>query len=206
MLIILIVMLGVYYANFRHVGLYETFNCSEINSYNPQHPDIQTRNNHKTNNYSFFNTIIDYLVNYNNSYSDLNDELSASIFVGNNKTYSQDANGYLYKLYLDKKRRTDLNRLKKVSLTNHIEAMKKQIVYLFNIILLISFLAIVLLISLIVYISAPFYLNYAIAFAVIAIIIIIMFFIFSIIQPTRMKANKNYWANKNPTNETINNL
>ena len=205
-LIILIVMLGIYYANFRHVGLYETFTCNEKSAYNPQHPDIQTRNNHVTNNYNFFNTIIDYLNTYNNAYVDLNDELSASVFIGNNKTYSQDANDYLYKLYVDKKRRTDHNRLKKVSLTNHIEAMKKQIVYLFNLILTISFLAIILLISLIVYASAPFYLNYVIAFASIAILTIIIFFIFSLKQPTRMKVNKNYWANKNPTDETINNL
>ncbi len=205
-LIILIVMLGIYYANFRHVGLYETFTCSEKSPYNPLHPDATTRNNHLTNNYNFFNTIIDYLNTYNNAYTDLNDELSASVFIGNNKTYSQDANEYLYKLYVDKKRRTDHNRLKKVSLTNHIEAMKKQIVYLFNIILVISFLAIILLISLIVYTSAPFYLNYVIAFATIAIFTIIIFFIFSLKQPTRMKANKNYWANKNPADETINNL
>jgi len=205
-LIILIVMLGIYYANFRHVGLYETFTCSEKSPYNPLHPDSETRNKHLTNNYSFFNTIIDYLNTYNNAYTDLNDELSASVFIGNNKTYSQDANEYLYKLYVDKKRRTDHNRLKKVSLTNHIEAMKKQIVYLFNVILVISFLAIILLISLIVYNSAPFYLNYVIAFATIAIFSIIIFFIFSLKQPTRMKANKNYWANKNPADETINNL
>lgn len=206
MLIILIVMLGIYYANFRHVGLYETFTCNEKSAYNPQHPDIQTRNYHVTNNYNFFNTIIDYLNTYNNAYVDLNDELSASVFIGNNKTYSQDANDYLYKLYVDKKRRTDHNRLKKVSLNNHIEAMKKQIVYLFNLILTISFIAIVLLISLIVYASAPFYLNYVITFASIAILAVIIFFIFSLKQPTRMKVNKNYWANKNPTDETINNL
>lgn len=205
-LIILIVMLGIYYANFRHVGLYETFICSEKSPYTPQHPDTTTKNNHITNNYTFFNTISDYLNIYNNAYADLNDELSASVFIGNNKIYSRDANEYLYKLYIDKKRRTDHNRLKKVSLTNHIEAMKKQIVYLFNVILVISFLAIVLLISLIIYTSAPFYLNYVIAFATIAIFIVIIFFIFSLKQPTRMKANKNYWANKNPADETINNL
>lgn len=205
-LIILFVMLGIYYANFRHVGLYETFTCSQTNPYNPQHPDIETRNNHKSNNYTFFNTIIDFLNMYNNSYSDLNDELSASVFIGNNKTYSEDANTYLYKLYVDKKRRTELNRLKTVSLTNHIEAMKKQIVNLFNIILLIGLIAIVLLISLITYTSAPFYLNYVIAIASIAIIIVIILYIYSIKQPTRMKVNKNYWANKNPTNETINNI
>lgn len=205
-LIILIVMLAIYYSNFSHVGVYEKFNCSSVNTYNPLHTDIQTRNNHLTNNYNFFNTIIDYLNNYNNSYSDLNDKLSASVFVGNNKTYSEDANTYLYRLYIDKKRRTEINRMKKISLTNHIEAMKKQIVYLFNIILLICFLTIVLVITLILYTSAPFYLNYIIAFAVIAIILIMVFFIFSMTQPTRMKSNKNYWANKNPTDETINNI
>lgn len=199
-------MLGIYYANFRHIALYEAFTCNSEVPYNPQHPDARTKNNHITNNYSFFNTIIEYLNSYNNSYIDLNDELSASVFIGNNKTYSQDANSYLYKLYVDKKRRTELNRLKKVSLTNHIEAIKKQIIYLFNIILTISLVAIVLLISLIVYISAPFYLNYVIAFATIAIFIVIITFIFALKQPTRMKVNKNYWANKNPLEETINNL
>jgi len=205
-LIVLIILLAIYYSNFSHVGLYETFDCNFNNQYNPTHKDIQTRNNHKTNNYNFFNTISDYLNNYNNAYSDLNDSLSASVFIGNNKTYADDANTYLYRLYVDKKRRTELNRMKKISLNNHIEAMKKQIVYLFNIIILISFLAIILVVSLIIYTSAPFYINYIITFAIIAIIAAVVFFIYSIVQPTRMKANKNYWADQNPNNETINNL
>lgn len=45
-----------------------------------------------------------------------------------------------------------------------------------------------------------------ITFASIAIIILIIYYIYAVIQPTRLIANKNYWANKNPSEETYTKL
>lgn len=146
------------------------------------------------------------LQRYNITYTALNDGMSSIMYIANNKTFSNDANMYLYKLYLDKKRRGDINKLKKTNFANIIESIKKQITYLFNIILLISFITIILLISLIWFNIATSHINYIFAFAIISIAIIMFYFNSAIIQPTRMIARKNYWSNNNPSKDSLNAL
>jgi len=216
MLVILIILTFLFYNNFSHVSLYETFgiadtstisiDCNVINNYNPNHPDAQTRNYNLINNYGFFNGIIDKINVYNNTYNDLNNSLGSIVFIGNNRSFSEDANNYLYKLFIEKRRTTDANRLKKISYINLIEAIKQQVIYLFNMILLISLLTIILLLSIIGYINMPQALNYVFVFAAIAIVIVSLIFIYSMIRPTRLMAKKNYWADNNPSDDTINNL
>jgi len=62
------------------------------------------------------------------------------------------------------------------------------------------------LIALILYVNMPQSLNLIIIFVSIAIFLIIIYYIYTVVQPTRMIANKNYWANKNPSQETYNKL
>lgn len=225
-LILLIILTIIYYNTFKHVSLYENFttpdctsttvniNCStitttksreEIEQISPS--SAQTAANNNAKNYaSFFNAFTKELTDYSSTYLMLNDSLSTVIYVGNNRTFSQDANIYLYKLYVEKRKKNNINELKKNNLSNLIQAIKKQIIYLFNIILIISFITIVMLVCLIWYNLALFNINLILAFAAIAIIIIMFYFYYSIIQPTRMLANKNYWANTNPSKDTINTL
>lgn len=107
---------------------------------------------------------------------------------------------------MEKKNLNEANRLKKVSLTNLIEGMKKQILYLFNIILLLSCLTIILLLGLMLHSTYPFLIIYILILCSILVIITIIYFIFAIIQPTRMVANKNYWANNRPSENILSKL
>ena len=113
---------------------------------------------------------------------------------------------YLKNLYIEKKRKSDLYRLKRINLVNLIETLKKEVIYLFNIILIIFLIIIILLIALILYVNIPDSIIFIITFVIIASFLVIYYFIIMIIQPTRLIANKNYWSNNNPSNKTINKL
>lgn len=219
-LILLIILTVLYYNNFSHVNLYEKFvssplllplsfnipNCSDKNNYNFNTGDVSRNNTNKANNYKFFNDITPNISQYNNEYSDINTQMSSGIYTTDNTIYEQQADNYLSSMYIDKKRRIDLFRIKRTSLVNLIEAIKQRILYLFNIIFIICLLTIVLLIALILYVNMPQALNIIIIFVSIAIFLIIIYYIYTVVQPTRMIANKNYWANKNPSQETYNKL
>ena len=222
-LILLIILTVLYYNNFSHVNLYEKFvsslidrtvtplsfnilNCSDKNNYNFNTGDVSRNNTNKANNYKFFNELTINITNYNKQYSDINAQMSSAIYTTDNTVYEQNADNYLSSMYIDKKRRIDLFRIKRTSLVNLIEAIKQQILYLFNIIFIICLLTIVLLIALILYVNMPQALNIIIIFVSIAIFLIIIYYIYTVVQPTRMIANKNYWANKNPSQETYNKL
>jgi hypothetical protein len=84
-----------------------------------------------------------------------------------------------------------------------IEILKKQINYLFNIVFFISCFAIILLISLVIYSTAPQLYIFVIILCIVLISILMIYFTFAIIQPTRMIANKNYWASVNPSIKSI---
>jgi len=208
--IIIIIITLLYYNNFKHINLYEKFTMFTKGTGDECTTYVSTFNSkitdHKNSHTQLYNDIRYNMNNYNKKIKDIFDNLRTNIYTIGNKVFVQDANTYLYNLYKEKKNQNEVNRIKKISLTNMIETMKKQVIYLFNIILLINLLIIILLLGLILFTNFPFYLNYIIILCIILITIIIIYFIFSIIQPTRMIANKNYWANKNPSDELLNNL
>ncbi len=222
-LILLIILTVLFYNNFSQVNYYEKFtvvsqsddikrfnifSCTDANkvSYDPNSRNTAQNNAHRQNNYTFFNTISDYLISYNNAYSDLNTQMSSGIYTTDNKAFEQDANNYLNSMYIEKKRKIDLFRIKRTSLTNLIEAIKQQIIYLFNIIFIICLLTIVLLIALLLYVNMPQAMGLIITLVSLAIFFIVIYYIYAVVQPTRLIANKNYWANKNPSQETYNKL
>jgi uncharacterized membrane protein len=221
----------VYYNKFKYINLYERFtavansdifsstatnlpsgtatplinsqacisNTIEINSETAHAP---LRNSHKI----FVNNIASELNTYNNAISNLISGVSTNLYTSNYGVFTKDGNNYLYNLYVEKKTQNEANRIKKVALANMLDTMKRHIVYLFNVILLISLLTIVLLFGLILFSNFPLFLTPIISLCVILIIIIIIYFINSIVQPTRMLINKNYWANKNPSRLSISKL
>ena len=192
---------------FNHVNLYEKFTMNGINGLTIiNYRGGGTSNKEQKNHYDFCNSIITNINNYNDEVKNLTNEIRNNINTVGNKTFSKDANSYLYKLYLEKKNQNEVNRLKKVSLTNFIESMKKQVLYLFNIIVFISNLIIILLLGLMLYSGVPFLLPYIIALCVILTVILVVYFMIAIIQPTRMIASKNYWANNRPDADLLNNL
>jgi hypothetical protein len=217
-LILIIILTILFYNNFSHINLYEKFtiipngntfgiiDCTNRVSYNPNTKNPAQNNAQRANNYDFFNEISKNVSEYNNQYSDLNTQMSSGIYTSDNKVFEQDADNYLNSMYIDKKRKIDLFRIKRTSLINLIEAIKQQIIYLFNIIFIICLLTIVLLFALLLYVNMPQFMSLIIGLVSIAIILIVIYYIYAVVQPTRLIANKNYWANKNPSEETYNKL
>ena len=217
--IILAFITFVYYNNFSHINLYERFTNVYVpdvytiisDSRSTVGPSITaciqntfdltdpTKVNGINTHINYINKLSTELNSYNESINNIMNGLRTNIYTANYGIFTKDGNTYLYNLYIEKKNQNESNRIKKVALANMLDTMKRHIVYLFNIILLISLLTIILLFGLILFSNFPFYLNYIIILCIILISIIIIYFINSIVQPTRMLVNKNYWANKNPS-------
>ena len=159
-------------------------------------------NNHKT----FYNKLLPKINEYSNAYNDLLNNMRLNVYTIGSKSFSQDANIYLYNLYLEKKRQIEINNVKLTNFFNMIEVIKKQINYLFNIIFFIACFSIILLIALVIYSTAPHLYIFVIILCIVLISILMIYFTFAIIQPTRMIANKNYWAILNPSKTTYSKL
>jgi hypothetical protein len=196
LLVILIIITFIYYINFKYINLYENFVAigSETNLIS-----LSSLSDHAT----FYNDLLPAINEYSNAYNDLLNNMRVNINTIGNKTFSRDSNIYLYNLYLEKKRQVEYNHIKSTNLFNFIEVIKKNIDYLFNIILIISCFTIILLISLIIYSIVPFLYIFIIVLCVVLITILMIYFTIVIIQPTRMIANKKYWASENPALKTI---
>lgn len=150
-----------------------------------------------------YNKFIPYINEYVNAYNDLLNNLRQNMYTIGSKSFSQDANIYLYNLYLEKKKLIESNNIKSTKLFNFIEIIKKHMNYLNNIILIISLFFIILLKSLIIYSILSISYIYIIIVAVILLIILMIYFTIVIIQPTRMVADKKYWASVNPSSKAI---
>jgi hypothetical protein len=212
-LIILIVITFLYYTNFKYVNLYENFASIPMIAL-----DDTTGNNlpikifnvndntHNKIHAAVYNSLQAKMNEYINAYTDLLNNTRVNINTVGSKTFSQDANIYLYNLYLDKKRQVEFNHIKLTNLFNMIEVIKKQINYLFNIIFAIACFLIIILIALVLYSTIPELYIFVIILCVILITILMIYFAYAIIQPTRMIANKNYWASLNPSKKAIGKL
>jgi len=212
-LVILIVITYLYYTNFKYVNLYEKFAATQALSSivisNGSSNSIifsQTTPTHRNNHANFYNQLLPAANQYQNAINDLMNNLRMNVYTIGSKTFSQDANIYLYNLYLEKKRQLENNKIKLTNLFNMIEVIKKQINYLFNIIFIIACFAIILLLALVIYSNAPQLYIFVIILCVVLISILMTYFAFAIIQPTRMIANKNYWAIVNPSKIALSRL
>jgi len=231
-LILLIVITYLYYVNFKYVNLYEKFTVSigekvgyayltneQTTSLTNNQVIITTAtcssNNitfsptisaNVSNHANFYNLLLPNINEYSNSINDILNNMSLNIYTINNKTFSQDANIYIYNLYLEKKRQIEENKIKFTNLLNMLEIIKKQINYLFNIVFIIACFLIILLLGLVIYSTAPQLYIFVIILCVVLISILMIYFAFTIVQPTRMIANKNYWASVNPSRSSISKL
>jgi hypothetical protein len=208
----LIVITFLYYINFKYVNLYENFAGTVITTTGDNNANTPIKIYNPTDNFhvkthaEVYNALQKNMNDYINAYNDLLNNTRVNINTVGSKTFSQDANIYLYNLYLEKKRQVEYNNIKLTNLFNMIEVIKKQINYLFNIIFLIACFSIILLIALVLYSTTPQLYIFIIILCVILITILMVYFAYAIIQPTRMIANKNYWATLNPSKYTMSNL
>ena len=207
LLILQIVLTFLYYSNFKYVNLYEKFylttdTCPAITG-TPIISYSSSTSTHMYNHNKIYSLIIPEITKYNNAINNLNDKLRMTIYTVDSQSFSQDANKYLYNMYLEKKRSVEINKTKLINYFNMIEVIKKQINYLFNVIFAISCFSIIILLGLVIYSSVPQLYIFVIVLCIILIIILMIYFTFAVIQPTRMIVNKNYWANENPSKSSI---
>jgi hypothetical protein len=212
--IILFIITYIYFVNFKYIVLYEKFvNTQELQDNKSLIPcstttiiNFPNSNTVRTNHAEFYNKLLPNINEYSNNVSELFNELRMNIYTIGSKSFSQDANIIIYNLYLDKKRQLEQNNIKLTNLFNMIEIIKKQISYLFNFVFIIACLCLILLLGLVLYSSIPQLFYYIIVLCVVLITILMIYFTFVIIQPTRMIANKNYWAIANPSKNNMGKL
>jgi len=209
MLILIIILTILFYNNFSHINLYEKFaniTCTNNNNYKTTYSDANTNNLNIANNYDVFNTIAEEIDKYNKALDAVNYQMSSGIYTTDNSILTQDADNYINDIYLTKIKKINIYKTKHTELKNLIETMKQQIIYLYNIIVIICIFVIILLIALIFYVNMPFATNYIIGLVSIAIFILVIYYIYAIVKPTRLIANKNYWADHNPSKTTVGKL
>ena len=210
LLVLLVIITFLYYTNFKYVNLYEKFaDVTDAATITFTTGDIITFSNtlqHKNNNINIYNFLLPSINEYSNAYNELLNNMRLNVYTIGSKSFSQDANIYLYNLYVEKKRQLEINKVKLTNFFNMIEVIKKQINYLFNIIFFIACFSIILLIALVIYSTAPHLYIFVIILCIVLISILMIYFTFAIIQPTRMIANKNYWAILNPSKTTYSKL
>jgi hypothetical protein len=211
--ITLLIITYIYYVSFKYIVLYENFiNTTELDNNKTLIGSscsvitIINNNTVRLNHASFYNNSISKINDYSNAVNDLFNDLRMNIYTIGSKSFSQESNIIIYNVYLEKKRQLEQNNIKLTNLFNMIEIIKKQTSYLFNFVFIISCLCLILLLGLVLYSSIPQLYIHIIILCVILITILMIYFAFAIIQPTRMIANKNYWAISNPTKKTMGKL
>ena len=152
---------------------------------------------------SIYNRLVTSINEYNTEIKNIMDSIGSNINTDSYSIFTHDADTYLNNLLIQKSGENDANKNKTITLNNTIEVIKKRITYIFNVILLIAFITIIIILGLILYLNIPFYFKYIIALCSILIFIVIVYFIYIIVQPTRMIANKNYWAIVNPSQKLM---
>ena len=120
--------------------------------------------------------------------------------------FANDINEYMRSLTLDKKRKAEFYKIKTTTLENNIEIMKKSINYYYYLIVFIASLIIILMLGLILYLTFPQLLLQIVVLCIILLIIIVYFFTYKMHKTTRIYENKNYWANYNPSKNTLDNM
>ena len=110
---------------------------------------------------------------------------------------------YIKKLSVVKNEKAELYNIKKVNLMNSIEILKKSANFYYYMIIAIFISIIILNIALILYLLNPAMIMQIIILCVIPFIILIYGVSYYIHKSTRLAENKNYWANYNPSSETL---
>jgi hypothetical protein len=146
------------------------------------------------------------LNNYYSIYNDFQTDLKVNITTIGTDVFTRNNDEYLYNIYLKKENEIKMFKIKKIELTNSIEIIKRQIIYLFNLILFIGLLTIVLILGLLLYTIIPTMIVSIITLCVILLAFVVVYFMFVLLYPTRLVASKNYWAPKNPSSKVISKL
>jgi len=212
LIITLSILISLYYNNFKNSHLNENFTdytSSIITNNNCSTPAItyNSGSNSDREIHSFMiNKIQITLINYYSIYNDFQTDLKVNITTIGTDVFTRNNDEYLYNIYLTKQNEIKMFKIKKIELTNSIEIIKREIIYLFNVILFIGLFTVVLILGLLLYTIIPTMIKSIIILCVILLVFIVVYFMFVLSYPTRLIANKNYWAPKNPSSKVISKL
>ena len=113
---------------------------------------------------------------------------------------------YIKRISSIKNDKAEYYKVKKMNLINSMEVLKKTSNYYYYIIILIAFSIIIFNIGIILYLLSPNNIIPILILCLIPFIILIYYVSFQIHKSTRLAENKNYWANYNPSDNTLKNL
>ena len=113
---------------------------------------------------------------------------------------------YIKRISSIKNDKAEYYKVKKMNLINSIEVLKKTSNYYYYIIILIAFSIIIFNIGIILYLLSPNNIIQILILCLIPFIILIYYISYQIHKSTRLAENKNYWANYNPSDNTLKNL
>ena len=155
-------------------------------------------------------TALNEFINYNqyiNSLGDYNSKITKIIISATmTKDILTPIKVFSDKAYISRINKAEYYKLKKINLNNGIEILKKSSNTYYYLIILIILSTIILLFSVILLLLNPEMLIAVIALAAIFMIFLIYYISYNINKTTRLAENKNYWANFNPSKETLGNL
>lgn len=113
---------------------------------------------------------------------------------------------YIKNMQIIKKQKIQYYNTKTVTLKNSIELLKKSRYYYYYMIILLSISIVILVLALIFYLLFPNLYVYNFILTFIVFVILIYYIFYNIHKSTRLQENKNYWANFNPSSDTLNKL
>ena len=189
--IIIILIIIAYIIYNQYSGVKEGFTAVESKSETrtPQVlPAVFLFYNYREKVSKYLNAILNVLTN-----NSLNGSMSSSLT-------------YIKRISSIKNDKAEYYKVKKMNLINSIEVLKKTSNYYYYIIILIAFSIIIFNIGIILYLLSPNNIIPILILCLIPFIILIYYVSFQIHKSTRLAENKNYWANYNPSDNTLNNL
>ena len=156
-------------------------------------------------NYGIIGTLIspDSVNNYKIFVEKYINKLLLSLSRSNIKDNLDTSLTYINKLSVIKNEKAEIYKIKKISLMNSIEILKKNANFYYYMIIAIFVSIIILNIGLILYLLNPAMIMQIVILCAIPFIILIYIVSYYIHKSTRLAENKNYWSNFNPSSSTL---
>ena len=192
-MIILIIILLIFYNN------YFTVSESFVLAYNKDLADITV----------FKKENGDYTLSYASYISSLNKYNTQITTISTNTITDKTLypiSTFTHKVNNERKNKAEFYKLKNINLQNALEILKKSSNTYYYMIILMIFSIIILLFSLIILLLNPNMLLQVFGIAAVFLIILIYYVSYNINKSTRIAENKNYWANFNPSKNTLESL
>jgi hypothetical protein len=212
-LIVVITTTVIYYNQFKYVNLYEAFantivgNEIVCSGNTATLASVSTADSTQKQNYGDVpNALVTIISNYNTELKKIINSVQSSLNIVGNRVFTETGNAYLNDIFMQKRELIKANKLQQSRLYELIYLTKRDITYIFNIILILLLFIIILLSALVSYSTAPQYFMQIVIMTVILTVILLTYFIIVVVQPTRRDYSKYYWANYKPSTEVMGKL